>query len=263
MTISAFMYHAIYANDFELFDMPEEDRPYAISLDVFKKQLDILISNKINVLNPNSLIKISKDKVLKHYVLLTFDDGHISFFKYAYPELVKRNMSGIFFITTDLIKERKNFCSWLQLQEMSDNGMSIQSHGQTHKFLSDLGDVESKIELNESRSTIEYELNSKVTSISFPGGRYSHREIKIGLECGYDFFYTSQEGVNNNSFLETRIIKRLALRSSTSLTEFLKLSNGDYLLITKRIALYKIKKIIKMVIGNGLYHLLYKRRRLN
>ncbi len=265
MTISALMYHAIYKDDAELFDLPEEERPYAISLDMFNKQLDSLISNNIDVLKPSSLINVFKDKTKKfqHYVLLTFDDGHSSFFRYAYPELIKRNMSGIFFITSNLIKERKDFCSWIQLQEMSDNGMSIQSHGQTHKFLSDLGDIESNLELSESKATIEYQLNSKVTSISFPGGRYSQREIKKGLECGYEFFYTSEEGVNNHCFLETRVIKRLALRKTTSLTEFLKLSKANHLLIIKRIAIYRIKKLIKTVIGNGLYHLLYKRRGIN
>ncbi|VAW92010.1 hypothetical protein MNBD_GAMMA22-2533 [hydrothermal vent metagenome] len=265
MTISVLMYHAIYADDVELFNLPEEDRPYAISLEMFKKQLNLLTSNKIKVLKPAKIANAYKnrDKGSQHFVLLTFDDGHVSFFKYAYPELVKRSMSGVFFITSNLVKERKNFCSWIQLQEMSDNGMSIQSHGQTHKFLSDLDGAESRNELSESKSTIEYELNSNVTSISFPGGRYSKREISMGLECGYQFFYTSQEGLNNNSFLKTRIIKRLALRNTTSLTEFLKLSRGDSILIIKRIAMYRIKKIVKMLIGNSFYHLLYKRRRVS
>ncbi|MFV1982143.1 MAG: polysaccharide deacetylase family protein [Thiohalomonadales bacterium] len=264
MIFSALMYHSIYRNDEELNDLPEEDRPYAISLDNFQQQLNSLVKNNIAVLDPEIFNDTPVDCIKGNSVLLTFDDGHVSFYRYAYPELVKRNMSGIFFVTSELIKERKDFCSWCQLKEMSDNGMSIQSHGKTHKFISDLNPEEAHDELLNSKLTIESELTSTVNLISFPGGRYLKREIENGLNIGYEYFFTSNEGLNLfNDCAKNHVVKRLAMRCTTSLDEFLKLSKGSFVVIKKRIAIYIVKYAIKKIIGNSVYHFIYKRRRLN
>lgn len=261
MTVSALMYHALYSSNSELRGISEEDKPYAISLATFKQQLDLLIENNIHVLNPDVFNDFTLMSTNEHYALLTFDDGHASFYHYAYPELVKRGMAGIFFVTSDLIKNREDFCNWKQLKEMSSNGMCIQSHGKTHNFISGMNSHEAREELLDSKTTIEDELELKVRLISFPGGRYSKRDIKIGIELGYEFFFTSNEGVNKN--LDKNTIKRLALRSTTEFNEFLKLSKGDFFLINKRIVIYRIKNLIKKIIGNNLYHFIYKRYRLN
>lgn len=259
MTVSVLMYHALYLDDSELAEIAEEDRPYAISCDMFQKQLDLLIDNNIEVLDPLTLLNDSGTGD-KHSVLLTFDDGHESFYRYAFPELKKRSMQGIFFVTSELIKQREDFCTWLQLKEMTEHGMSIQSHGKTHKFISDLDSDEAREELAVSRNEIEKELGVSVNSISFPGGRYTKREIKHGIELGYDLFFTSNEGVNEFiSGSGCNIIKRLALKKSTNLKEYLSLSKGNFFLIKKRIVIYKLKFLIKKLLGNSLYHVLYKR----
>ncbi len=257
------MYHALYSDDSELAAISEEERPYAISCNMFQKQLDLLIKNSIPVLNPVTF-SISSNVDDKHAVLLTFDDGHESFYRHAFPELKKRNMQAIFFVTSDLIKQRDDFCSWLQLKEMSDNGMSIQSHGKTHKFISDLVLSEAINELSESKNDIEKELNVSVNSISFPGGRYTQREITEGVELGYKLFFTSREGVNDQiSGSGSFVIKRLALKNTTNLTDYLSLSKGNNFLIIKRITIYQVKHLIKKLLGNSLYHILYKRGQSN
>lgn len=264
MTISVLMYHAIYLTNSELNSIPEEERPYAISYEKFQQQLDLLNENNIQVLSPDIFNDLSAVKPNEHTVLLTFDDGHASFYHYAYPEMLKRKISGIFFVTSELIKERSDFCNWGQLKEMSDNGMSIQSHGKTHKFISDLDSNEARKELHDSKRDIESKLKSSVRSISFPGGRYSQREIEEGVGLGYEFFFTSNEGVNYyKELIKDKIVKRLALRKSTNLDEFLKLSKGNYYTIKKRIVIYYVKLFVKKIIGNSLYHFIYKRRRIS
>lgn len=260
MTISVLMYHSLYDNEIEFNEIPEEDRPYAISLDVFKQQLNLLVKNNILVLNPFDFFDEIKNK--KHSVLLTFDDGHKSFYEYVYPELLNHGFTGIFFVTSDLIENRQDFCSWHQLKEMAKSGMSIQSHGKTHKFISELPEQEAILELYDSKCTIEEKIDENVTSISFPGGRYTSREIENAFNMGYKVLFTSEEGLNNyNSCKNTIIVKRLALRNTTILSEFLSLASGNYFTIKRRVFIHAAKKIVKQLVGNNFYHIIYRRFR--
>jgi len=255
---STLMYHALYANEEELSLIDQEDRPYAISMSEFCAQLDLLNSNNIDVLSPEEVFKATSDEFKNSSVLLTFDDGHSSFYHHAYPELKKRNMSAIFFITTDLIDKKQEFCDWSQLKEMHESGMSIQSHGKTHKFISDLDAESAFTELQLSKNIIEKNVGNNVTSISFPGGRYQGRDIANGLRAGYKLFFTSDIGTGIKG-KHQNIIPRLALKGATSRNKFLLLARGNTIEIYKQKIINGLKKILKLIVGNRLYHELYRR----
>jgi peptidoglycan/xylan/chitin deacetylase (PgdA/CDA1 family) len=90
-------------------------------------------------------------------VMLTFDDGYLDNWVFAYPILKKYGMKGTIFNTTDFIdpgrEKRLNlddvwnkrarmedllpvgFLNWTELKEMLDSGLiDIQSHGKTHTW---------------------------------------------------------------------------------------------------------------------------------
>ncbi len=255
---STLMYHALYADEEELSLIDQEDRPYAISTSEFCAQLDILNDNNIKVLSPDEVYKATSDKFKNNSVLLTFDDGHNSFYYHAYPELKKRNMSAIFFITSDLIDKKKEFCNWSQLKEMHETGMSIQSHGQTHKFISDLNAESAFTELQLSKNIIEKNVGNNVTSISFPGGRYQARDITNGVKVGYKMFFTSDIGTGIKGD-NRKIIPRLALKGLTSRNKFLLLAQGNSIEIYKQKIINKLKTLLKLMVGNRIYHELYRR----
>lgn len=72
----------------------------------FKKQLDYF-SEKFGILHPDVL----KESVLtgkkKDGVILTFDDGVKDHYDFVMPELLKRGLSGIFYICTGVYENKK------------------------------------------------------------------------------------------------------------------------------------------------------------
>ncbi len=65
----------------------------------FKKQLDFFNDN-FGFINKKEFLSSIKNGNPVDGVLLTFDDGLICHYKYVYPELVRRNLWGIFYIPT-------------------------------------------------------------------------------------------------------------------------------------------------------------------
>lgn len=258
--IIVLMYHAIYSNDSEYENILPEDRPYALRADVFELHIHFLLSEKYKILNPNDIEKVLSDSSSQDkYILFTFDDGHEGFYKYAYPALSNRGLSGIFFITTDFIGNKAGFCEWNELKIMSESGMSIQSHGKTHQFFENMSQLESENEFLISKSLIEENTSSKVNAISFPGGRFNMQSIQIGKSIKYTYFFTSNEIINTaDNFVKNSCLGRFAIRSNTSELNLLDFICPKFNVRFKRFAFNKIRKMAKSLLGNHVYHFLYK-----
>lgn len=83
---------------------PSEEYPFFKFLHIndFKKQLDYF-QEKYTILHPSVLV----DKQLQSGVILTFDDGVKDHFNFVLPELMKRKISGIFYISTGMYANKK------------------------------------------------------------------------------------------------------------------------------------------------------------
>lgn len=94
--MKAIMYHYVRIPDIRI--------PYFKFLHFknFKKQLDYLQSN-YQILDP---LVISKS-VAADGIILTFDDGLKDHFDYVMPELIKRNLKAIFYISTGVYQKNK------------------------------------------------------------------------------------------------------------------------------------------------------------
>ncbi|WP_279176516.1 polysaccharide deacetylase family protein [Campylobacter insulaenigrae] len=81
-----------------------------LSLENFKKQLDFL-EDKFGFVNFKDFIELKNNmdyiNKLKNKVLLTFDDGLKDHFNFVFPELLKRNALGIFFMPTKVLHKEK------------------------------------------------------------------------------------------------------------------------------------------------------------
>jgi hypothetical protein len=74
----------------------------------FKKQINYLLKN-FNILSNEDFIEIIKTKKIpkKKSVLLTFDDGYIDHWKYVYPYLKEKKISGNFYPPVKVIENKK------------------------------------------------------------------------------------------------------------------------------------------------------------
>ncbi len=96
-------------------------------------------------------------KITKKHIVLTFDDGYLDNWTFAYPLLKKYGLKGTIFINPEFVdpieQKRKNledtnfnegllteydklgFLSWCELKEMDQSGvMDIQSHSMSHNW---------------------------------------------------------------------------------------------------------------------------------
>ena len=156
-------------------------------------------------------------------VAITFDDAERSNSTEAVPELLARGMRGTFFVVTSWVG-RAGTCSWSDLREMHDAGMSIQSHTRTHPFLSTLPDAEAREECRRSREELEQHLGAGVTTLSLPNGDApaSWRAEAFG-SLGYQRVATSAWGPN---LARPAVVRRYTVRAATTLPRFRELATA-------------------------------------
>lgn len=258
--VMVLMYHALYASAAERDAIDPADRPYAVEAGEFRRQLDSLAELAIPVVGPESLGAPAEGARPEGGVLLTFDDGHGSNYRTAYPLLRERGLGAIFFVTSDFIGQRRGFCSGPELREMAEGGMTIGSHGKTHRFFDDLSAAELMAEYRQSREAIEGHTGRAVTLLSFPGGRFRRSQIAPGLAAGYRLFFSSRVGASDvAAYSDGSIIPRVAIRDATALAEFASIARGDWRWLARAQTVASAKGIIRRIAGNRLYHALYER----
>lgn len=256
--LSLLMYHGLYASEAQRLAIDPIDRPYAISAEVFARQLDLLAKSQIPVIHPRALER--KEEPVPGGVLLTFDDGHASNAEIALPLLKQRGLSALFFVTTDFVGERSGFCTWDQIRSLTQGGMVVGGHGQTHRFLSDLPDDALRGELQGSHARLEHELQVSVKQMSFPGGRCDSRSIEMARESGFAVLHGSDVGtLPAQHTVPLQPLPRLAIRANTSSVVFLEYAQAKMGRILWAKTTASVKTLVKRVLGNERYHQLYTR----
>jgi peptidoglycan/xylan/chitin deacetylase (PgdA/CDA1 family) len=164
-------------------------------------------------------------------VIITFDDGDASHYFIAYPILMKYGFTGTFFVTVGAL-DSPGSLSLMQLKQMHQDGVSIESHTLTHPYLTQLSKYQLQRELRESKVILEEKLNSAVNFIAIPGGIYDNKVIAMVKEAGYIGAATSDLGINDVRSDLCRL-KRISIHQGTQLSRFADLLNGRGLMRRK------------------------------
>jgi len=146
-------------------------------------------------------IKLSQDKI---YTAITFDDGFVSVYKHAIPELVRRNISATIFVPVGLLgkspswlaetfhnDKQESIISLEQLIELSNlPNIKIGSHCFNHNNLQMLNDSMANFEIRQSKTDLEKITGKSVDFLSFPFGSFKEVHVKIANEAGYQKVFT-------------------------------------------------------------------------
>ncbi|MBP7507592.1 MAG: polysaccharide deacetylase family protein [Prolixibacteraceae bacterium] len=191
------LYHGVSSSAYECRYRDESELEWILSLEVFERQMKILKELNFNVTTIQELNDFNNaGKVLKKPIILTFDDGYEANYFNVFPVLKRYGFKAEFYITSDWI-DSEGYMKSKQLIEMDIAGMSIQSHGKSHKFLTTLMVNDLNKELLESKRKIECVLNHDVNLISYPGGRFNSLTEECIVNSGYKGSFTSIRGYNN------------------------------------------------------------------
>jgi peptidoglycan/xylan/chitin deacetylase (PgdA/CDA1 family) len=191
--------------------------------------------------------------------VINFDDGHASNFHHAAPVLEKHGVKAIFFVTAGWTESRPEYMTFAQLRELERLGHSVQSHSWSHPMLTHCQDSELRHELEHSRKTLEDRVGCAVDEISMPGGRWNERVVRAAGECGYKRVYLSDPWSPPRSMHGVELLPRLIVwktMSAESMQRHLELTPGQ---IARKRAMYNGKDLVKKVVGDRIYHALWKR----
>jgi peptidoglycan/xylan/chitin deacetylase (PgdA/CDA1 family) len=113
-------------------------------------------------------------------VILTFDDGYIDHYISVFPALHSLGFTGTFFIITGRADANDpRYMNWHQIREMSDAGMSMESHTKTHQDLRNR-DYEFLIyELQGSLESLQYYTGHMPHMFSYPAGEYDEATLVV------------------------------------------------------------------------------------
>ncbi|MDX1813473.1 MAG: polysaccharide deacetylase family protein [Candidatus Bathyarchaeia archaeon] len=128
------------------------------------------------------------------YISITFDDGGLSQFVYAWPLMQARGIVGTFYIVTDHVGG--DYLSVDQLQVLEAAGNEIASHSKTHPPFTYLTDQEIREECGQSKEFLE-NYGFDVSNFAYPGGDRDERTDAIVSE-----YFRSARGANWDLLLD-------------------------------------------------------------
>ena len=113
--------------------------------------------------------------------------------------------------------------TWDQLREMQAVGMEIGSHGVGHRMLSKLSAEEIRVEVADSKETLERELGLAVNVFAYPVGgidAYNENVIAAAAHAGYRLACNYVTGTNRLPLAHPYSLHRLRVERDLSLASF-------------------------------------------
>ena len=129
-----------------------------IQLNVFKDQLKIIKKEGIKFIHPKEFELSISQRKRDRKILLTVDDGLLSFYENAWPILKKEKIPFILFVSTREVGSF-NYMNWDQIREISQSELAeIGNHSHSHEYLVDESSEEIKKDLQKSIKIFEDKL---------------------------------------------------------------------------------------------------------
>jgi peptidoglycan/xylan/chitin deacetylase (PgdA/CDA1 family) len=243
------MYHGLANDCLNSSHIGTRDPVYTISPDVFVRQMTLLDENRRSGTSVREMVNGShKDQMP---VILTFDDGNRSDVTRALPVLLSHGFSATFYVTTAWIGH-PGFLDQDGILELHESGMEIGSHGHTHRYFDELSIDELRREIEQSVDVLSSITGQDVAALGLPGGRSHSKMPDVARSAGIQTVGTSKVALFDTA-ADPYDIPRIAVSSSTSDSEFVKMISGQQRYFVGRSVRQSILDAAKRVLGNNLY----------
>ena len=166
-----------------------------IEIDVFIEQLKIIEKEKIKFIHPKNFEKSLSQNKEERKILLTIDDGLLSFYQNAWPILKEKKIPFILFVNTREVGSF-NYMNWEQILELHNNeNVEIGNHSHSHEYLVEENPEIIKKDIVKSIKIFEEQLGENSKFFSYPFGEYSSEFKKIIKGLGFKYAFGQHSGV--------------------------------------------------------------------
>jgi peptidoglycan/xylan/chitin deacetylase (PgdA/CDA1 family) len=175
--------------------------PWCVAPEAFDEQMRWLATEGLAV-SLDDVVRFARGErdLTNGAVLVTIDDGFSSVLSIAAPILRRYGVPAVAYVTTSVIgafHTSEPFLSWGQLAELDAGGMTIGSHGHTHRSMAKLTLDEARAEARRSKDLLETRLGKPVTSFAYAYGMRGDETpatARVLADCGYHSVFVSQHG---------------------------------------------------------------------
>jgi len=173
--------------------------------DQFRDDLEVIIDNGYTPITFHDLY--SKRNIPEKPLIITFDDGYLSFYDTALAILKQHKMKAVIFIPVNYIGQKNKWdvqffkkeywhMDKKQIVDVADEGMEIGSHALSHCYLNDMNNQNLKHELKKSKQLLEEMTGNEVIAISYPFGRVNKKVLSLAKE----FYKYGVQLLHSNTF---------------------------------------------------------------
>lgn len=195
----------------------------SVPIRFFYEQMKYLHDNQYETIAPDQLDELPENSAAEaKKILLTFDDADESVFENAFPIMKKFGFTGTVFVIADFVGKKdlwdakpfglhSNHMSWKQLKILLDNGWKIGSHSLSHRDLTSLSEENLTRELRLSKQILEQNLDTEISTISFPFNHFNRKVLGASFAAGYKKGFILGKCKFSNHGLKEMAIPRLAI----------------------------------------------------
>ena len=216
--------------------------------------------------------------VPRRSVLITFDDGYLDNWVYAYPLMKRYGFHGAIFLVTSWIGEgpQRPFMGqdglpetpshrdcedrieagradevmlrWSEIAAMRADGVfEFHSHTHTHTRWDlsperDNKNTHMQRELQDARQVLEDKLGSVSQHFCWPQGYFDDDYIRLAQDAGFRYLYTTQAFGRNQPGMDPARIHRFAVRNTTGDSVGRRIVVGTHPLIAPAFHRFKLWK---------------------
>jgi peptidoglycan/xylan/chitin deacetylase (PgdA/CDA1 family) len=193
MGILSLMYHRFNENKY-----PSTN----IDMNIFKEQINIIKRLNYKFYDPKMLNKNFTLPKKEKKILITIDDGFLSFYENAWPFIKKNKIPFILFISTESVGKH-GYMTWSQIKNLEkENFAYIGNHSHSHDYFINLTKQNFIKDMEKSKKLFEKHLGYNPIFFSYPFGEYNNN-IKNYISKNYEYAFGQHSGVidiNKNKF---------------------------------------------------------------
>jgi peptidoglycan/xylan/chitin deacetylase (PgdA/CDA1 family) len=127
-------------------------------------------------------------------VVITFDDGHISVWREAFPLLYSRQWPAVLNLPTSMLDSRTGLNTDM-VHQLVAAGWELGAHSRTHPDLTEVDHERLESEVCGSRSDLADRFQVPVNFFCYPSGRFSPDVIGTVIRAGYLGATTTEPGL--------------------------------------------------------------------